>query len=33
MVKSQRGLVPKGKLIVTYGKPKINLILHRNKAY
>ena len=33
MVKSRRGLVPKGKLIGTYGKVKTNLILRRNKGH
>jgi len=29
MVKSRRGLHPKGRLTGTYGKAKTNLILHR----
>ncbi|MBA7662191.1 hypothetical protein ES703_70217 [subsurface metagenome] len=33
MVKPGGALLPMGKLIGTYGKAKINLILHRNKGY
>ena len=33
MAKPLRGTRPKGKLIGTYGKAKINLILHKNKGY
>ena len=33
MVKPGGALLPKGKLIGTYGKAKINLILRRNKGH